>query len=253
MTQHLDYKGRDVHPSVESVIKQFLNSIGHPQTFGEINKYLKEKNIQYKNSDKDRSGLAHTLNRMIEHNQIKKIPKDDFNNYPKYITIEKSTFDASFEGYLMRTELTSFLYKPLPYSRGDQDIEDIFKRKKKFSLQERKIQKLITFLGLQIIFSVVTGYERPINRTKTTKINKTNLDSWLKNALAFHDPLEPIGEIVSELLSGDDTSDLKKTMKDMYPHIIGRMESSQIDFDEIKNDLREGYLRRRDYAARMRE
>lgn len=40
----------------------------------------------------------------------------------------------------MRTEYTAFLYKPLPYMRGDSDIENIFKRKSPLNYKEKKFK-----------------------------------------------------------------------------------------------------------------
>ncbi|EPA06166.1 hypothetical protein BG20_I0829 [Candidatus Nitrosarchaeum limnium BG20] len=224
-----------------------------PQTFGDIQNHLKKRKIQYKNSENDRSGLSHTLNRMIKKNRIKKIPRDPSSKKPRYVSLEKSTFDASFDGFIMRTEYTAFLYKPLPYMRGDSDIENIFKRKSPLNYKEKKIQKLITFLGIQILYSVITSYERPVNRISSKKINKKNHEMWLKNALSLHDPLEPIGDIVSDLLLEESTTNLKKLIKKMYPHIAGRLESAEDGLDELKNVLRNGYLTRPDYAVRMRD
>lgn len=76
---------------------------------------------------------------------------------------------------------------------------------------------------------------------------------WLKNALSLHDPLEPIGDIVSDLLLEESTTNLKKLIKKMYPHIAGRLESAEDGLDELKNVLRNGYLTRPDYAVRMRD
>lgn len=239
--------------NVETEIVEFLTSKGYPQTFGEINDGIKEQGIKYKNSDKDRSGLAHTLNRLIKQNKIKKHPKDDNNKYPTYVTLEQTTFDAAFDGYLTRVEATAFLYRPLPHMQMSKDIDKMFKRKKPLDFNECSIQKLIAMLGLQIIYSVIIGYERPNNRDKKGKIIKSNLDAWMKNALAFHDPLEQIGELVAEHLPDLTTDKLKKILKSMYPVIAGRLEDSRDGFDELRNDLRGSYLRRKDFAARMRE
>lgn len=251
MPRKLHQKGGKLDIDVELAIESFLNYEEYPQTFGNIKEYLKSKNIVYKNSDKDRSGLAHTLNRMIKKHRIKKIPRDPLSKKPLYVSLEKSTFDASFDGFIRRTEYTTFLYKPLPYLRGDSDIDNIFKRTT-LNYKEKQIQKLITFLGIQILYSVITSYERPINKTSSGKINKQNHEVWLKNALSLHDPLEPIGDIVSRLFSKESTTKLKELIKEMYPHITGRLESAEEGLDEIKNSLRASYLKRPDFAVRMR-
>jgi len=225
MARRLNHKREKMSDSTEKYIKNFLNNKNTPPTFGEINEYLKEHNVQYKNSTKDRSGLAHALNRMIKAKEIKKFSKGEYKNFPTYAPFDKSSFEAMLEGYLMRTESTAYLYKPYGFQRGEQDVEDILTKKKQFNFRELTLQKLITYLGIQIIYSVITSYERPINRT-SKKIDKENHNVWLKNALSFYDPLDPIGEMVGRYLSGENIKYWKDSLKKIYPNISQIMEET---------------------------
>lgn len=72
MVRRLNYGRNNLDESVDDVIESFLNHMEFPQTFGDIQNHLKKRKIQYKNSENDRSGLSHTLNRMIKKIGLKK-------------------------------------------------------------------------------------------------------------------------------------------------------------------------------------
>jgi len=65
----------------------------------------------------------------------------------------------------------------------------------KLTEEERRIKKLVTYFGIQMLYTMLESYERPINPKLTTEKNIINRDLWLKNALSFHDP---IGELINK-------------------------------------------------------
>ena len=88
-----------------------MNSEDKPQEFGEINKYLESIGAEYPNHKKIRTGLSHTLIRMIKQNRIKKLTADKNHKYPRYISNSKTLFESAFDGYLFRNETIGSMFR----------------------------------------------------------------------------------------------------------------------------------------------
>lgn len=254
MARRLNFK-RKLDQTVESTIEEFLNYAYEPQIFGEIQTHLKKRGIKYKNSDNDRSGLAHTLKRMIKQKRIRKIT-DNTHRFPRYTTLSKSTFEAALDGHLMKTESTKFVFSGDRGRLSDIDIDSEFPMPKT-SYQEQLVRKLVTCIGVQTLYLVLSSYERPIDPKKSEWDNIANREAWLKNALSYHNPKElSLDDQIENYLADSDVSpiqfenkrmlkkikSMKKQLVKLYPNITGNMMYTENDMDSSKEALRSHYL-----------
>ncbi len=231
----------------DNEIKKFLSLVKEPQTFGGISNFLKQKKRAYKNSD-NRKGLSLLLNRMIERKEIIKLQKDDDNPYPRY-TVDnssKSKFQSAFDGYIFRTESTLCMFNSEGLVQGDVDIDN----KRKLTEEERRIKKLVTYFGIQILYTMLQSYERPINTKLSTTKNIINRNLWLKNALSFHDP---IGELINKPSIMPQVNEdfknafqnkqltkkitlMKDSLFELYPNIMNNINNAEQQIMQLKKD-----------------
>ena len=236
-------------------IKKFLSIVKEPQTFGGISDFLKQKNKAYKNMDKNRKGLSLLLNRMIERKEIIKLKKNNENQYPRYTTKDKNKikFESSFDGYLFRTESTMFMFNTPNYAQSNYDINN--DKTTKLTEEQLRIKKLVTTLGIQMLSTMLSSYDRPFNKKINDEANTENRNLWLKNALSYHDPIDKLINRVETLLGIDRLVDSKskrtkllkqikskkKLLHELYPNILKNMDVSEELLEEQKNNLREDY------------
>jgi len=262
------FERRKNDPPPDKYILTWLNLESNPKTFGEIRTYLKGINKAYMNMDKNRKGLSLSLNRMIEKNEIKKFEKDNTHLYPRYTTTakHKTAFESALDGYLMKTESIAYMFKAEGSMRSNRDI-DPDPSKSKISDRERLVRKLVTCLGVQTLYIILSSYDRPINPNKSTSVNKANREVWLKNALSYHDPIElSIDDQIERILVDFDFAEnqfenkrmlkkialIKKQLQKIYPNITQNMINMENDLEDAKNDLREYYQEIPDMAYRIR-
>lgn len=255
-----NFNGKDVD-TPEPFIEEFLNVQDEPQTFGQIQAFLKKRGIVYKNSDKDRSGLAHTLNRMIKNGRIRKHKPDETYRFPHYTTLSKSTFEAALDGHLMKTESMTFMFRPEGMRRGDIDIESEFPLPK-FSQMEQLVRNLITRLGVQTLYILLTSYVRPNDPNKSSSDYEANRNAWLKNALSYHNPVESSLDDHIKGILGFDSKEyqfepklllkkidlIKIQIQKIYPNIIQNMIITENNLKKVKDLMREDYLNNERYT-----
>lgn len=261
MARLLNYNRKE-GKTVESTIENFLNYGDDPKTFGEISAHLKKKGIVYKNSDKDRSGLAHTLKRMIKQKRIKKII-DKTHRFPRYAALSKSAFESALDGQVMKMESLTFMFMPDGARRSDLDIESEFPFTK-LSRQEQLLRNLVTCLGVQTLYIILSSYDRTFDPKKSHLENKKNREEWLKNALSYHDPVESsLDEIIERrILEGyrfDENqfeiermlkkiATIKKQLEKIYPNITQNMIKTENELEEVKKLIRDDYLTGQRYS-----
>ena len=255
-------------PPPDDDIMTWLNFESNPKTFGEIRTYLKGIKKAYVNMDKNRKGLSLLLNRMIGKKMIKKLEKDNTHLYPRYTTTakHKTAFESALDGYLMKTESIAYMFKAEGRMRSNRDI-DPDPSKSKISDRERLVRKLVTCLGVQTLYIILSSYDRPINPNKSTSVNKANREVWLKNALSYHDPIElSIDDQIERILAGFDFAEnqfenkrmlkkialIKKQLQKIYPNITQNMINAENDLEDAKNSLREDYQEIPDMSYRIR-
>ena len=254
MRKKFDFHGKEVK-TPEPFIEEFLNYEDEAQTFGQIKAHLKKRKIVYENSDKDRSGLAHTLNRMKKRKKIKKIT-DKTHRFPRYTTLSKSTFEAALDGHLMKTESIKYVFSGERGMLSDLDIDAEFPMPK-FSYQEQLVRKLVTCLGVQTLYLILSSYKRPIDPKKSTWDNIANREAWLKNALSYHNPEHLSLDDQIEGYLGDSViskiqfknkrmlkkiDSMKKQLQKFYPNITQNMIYTEKELTDSKKALREHYL-----------
>ena len=232
----------------EDIIENFLKGKGVPKTFGEINSYLEDVGCAYPNHKKDRTGLSHALLRMMKKNVVVKHEKNQQHKYPRYSSLSQSTFDAQLDGYLLRTESTANLFKHY----GFWEIKDGL-NKSKLSNEEILVKKMASRLGIQILYMIIASYKRPITKGKSKEENQMNRKAWLNNALSLNQPIDEIGEVVSNYLDGKNIQKLIQAMDKHYPAIMKQMKDAEeiIDDVELKNSVREMYLNSKDAKIRL--
>jgi len=137
-------------------------------------------------------------------------------------------------------------------TQGDIDIDN----KRKLKEEERRIKKLVTYFGIQMLYTMLQSYERPINSKLSTKKNIINRNLWLKNALSFHDP---IGELINKQAImpqvNEDSKNafqnkqltkkislMKNLLFELYPHIMNNMNNAEQQIMQLKkNSLDDEY------------
>ncbi len=254
----------DLPPNKEII--QFLNIMQEPKTFGDIRHFLKDSKKAYKNMDKNRKGLSLLLNRMIEQKEIIKLPSDKTNPYPRYTTKEKtkSKFESAFDGYLYRTESSMFMFNPSGHMQSNYDITN--NDSTKLTESQLKIKRLVTSLGIQVLNTMLSSYDRSHDEKNNDSTNKENRDLWLKNALSFHDPIDELTPKVETILGLDrlvdsksnrtkllkQTKSTKKTLQELYPNITKNIEVMEELLEEQKENLREDYEEVLEMSDRIR-
>ena len=262
MTRKLNYRREKLNEDVEHAIEEFLNYANEPKTFGEIQAHLKTKKIVFKNADKDRSGLAHTLKRMIKQKRIKKII-DKTRPYPCYTTYSKSMFECALDGQMMKLESMTFMFMPDGARISDIDIESEFPYPR-FSRREQLLRNLVTCLGVQTLYIILSSYSRTFNPKKSHLQNKINREEWLKNALSYHDPVESsldaqIERRILEAYHFDENqfeiepmlrkiASIKKQLKKIYPNITQNMITTENHLAAAKELSRDDYLTGQRYS-----
>ena len=255
ITKRLEYERRPNDPPQDNKVLQFLSMMQEPQEFGDIKKFLKKRNKLFRNMDKDRKGLSTLLNRMIEKKQIIKLPQNKQHRYPRYTTKEnnKNKFESSFDGYLYRTESTMFMFNTPNYAQSNYDINN--DKTSKLTEEQLRIKKLVTTLGIQILSTMLSSYDRSFNVKSNDEENIENRNLWLKNALSYHDPIDELTYKVERILGIDrlvdnkskqtkllkQTKSTKKILKELYPNILNNIEVMEESLEAQKDNLREDY------------
>ena len=172
------FKTQEIEDNIETFLN--CNAWGY---FSNIQNHLEKKlRIKFKNSDKDRSGLAHMLKRMQEKGKIRKLPKDKDHIYPWYVSLKQSTFDASMDGYLLSAEISSIIHPSNELFNEMLNVEKI----KNLSFDEEFILKHIYRFGFMVLYLLISRYTRPINQKEPVEKNKEKREAWLNNALDFN-------------------------------------------------------------------
>lgn len=221
----------------EDIIEDFLNANDTPQTFGEINAYLEEIDCAYPNHKKDRTGLAHALLRMIKKNRIEKLEKTSSNKYPRYRSFSKSTFDASFDGFLLRLIYTSVLFdKNHPFFDNQDDING-----KKISDNEVLIKKTVMRLGVMILYMILSSKNNPVIGK-----NNNNLEMWLKNILSLNEG-NYLSDRIFAMLNNKNQDELMQIMMKQYPLIIKQLKNAEKrDYNKWNKKIRDSFLNSND-------
>lgn len=246
---------------IERHIEYFLENNG-PSYFGEIQNHLEKKlKIKFKNSDKDRSGLAHTLKRM---QKIRKLPKNKDHKYPRYVSLKQSTFDVSLDGYLFRTETCSILQ-----SAHNEIFNEMLKvgEMKNLSRDQEFILKNIFRFGILFLYLLLSSYTRPIDKKESLGKNNEMRQAWLNNALDFNNRRQSEAGLFNirlkqffnydgtnldesifkkEFFSDSDMeekiSHMYKTTKNLFPETFEIMEMTEKVIDNIKNNIKQSWL-----------
>ena len=249
---------------IEKIIETFLNCVPWGY-FSDIQNHLEEKlGIKFKNSDKDRSGLAHTLKRMQE-GKIRKQPKDKDHKYPWYVSLKQSTFDASMDGHLLRTEIGSTIIPSGEFINEMLNVEKI----KNLSSDEEFILKHIYRFGFMVVCLLLSSYTRPINQKEVIEKNKERRESWLNNALDFNnkrrsesgffdvnlkqhfrydEEKEEIDEdifkkeFINDLEMQKKVSTMRDTIKGLFPETFESIESVEGTINAVKKNIKENWL-----------
>lgn len=266
ITERKEFERKPNDPPPDKEIIQFLNIVQEPKTFGDIRNFLKQKKRVYKNMKKNRKGLSLLLNRMIEKKQIIKLSQDKENQYPRYTTKNKNKikFESSFDGYLYRTESSMFMFNPSGYMQSNYDITN--DESTKLTESQLRIKKLVTCLGIQVLYTMLSSYDRPFNSKIDTQTNILNQNIWLKNALSFHDPINELIDRIEPILGlnrlveseskrtkqVNKTKSIKKSLHELYPNILKNIDNVESILEEQKNDLREDYEEIMEMSNRIR-
>lgn len=245
--------GIDKINTKDDVIVYFLNKNNDPQEFGEINNFLKKHNLEYGKENKNaRTGLAHTLLRLIKLKKIKKLRADKNHIYPRYTSNSKINFESALDGYLFRNETIGSMFRNIGI---DFDSEFDPKNMDFFVKPENKIKALVNYLGVQMLDTILSSYVRPINSKESTKSNKKNRDIWLKNALAYHEPdigiIDMFERVMTESNDNElfenkswlkDVNLLKKSLRKTYPNITKYIDDYEDYSEELRDAMRDTYL-----------
>lgn len=248
---------------IEDFIESFLRLKESGCTFGEIKNHLEKKlDAKFKNSEKDRSGLAHTLNRMQNKGKIRKLQKDKDHLYPRYISLNQSTFEASLDGYLTRHEFS------LNLGLHGSLLEEIseLQKKKNLSGDEEFILKNIYRFGFLFLHLILKSYSRAINQNEPIEKNRKMQNAWLTNALDFNnkrhsepgifedrvrqhfsnpdDMIDDDGNLVKEDVNIpiQQISSLAKIMKRSFPETVETMNDTENTIDSVKEKIKTVWL-----------
>jgi len=248
---------------IEKIIETFLNCNAWGY-FSDIQNHLEKLGIIFKNSDKDRSGLAHTLKRM-QKGKIRKRLKDKDHKYPWYVSLKQSTFDASMDGYLLRSEISSMIIPSSEFINEMLNVEKI----KNLSSDEEFILKHIYRFGLMVVCLLLSSYTRPINQKESIEKNKERREAWLNNALDFNnkrnsgsgyfdvslkqhfsynaekeDLDEDIfyKEFFNDLEMQKKISRMRDTIKGLFPETFENVESVEGILNTVKKNIEEKWL-----------
>ncbi len=245
------------------VIEDFLSSKDKPQKFGDIAKYLAEHDNPYPNYKKDRSGLSHSLLKLIKQKRIKKLTVDKNHKYPRYVSNSKTIFESAFDGYLFRNETVGVMFRNMA-----RDFDDNFDPKKMdfFVKPENKVKTLVNYLGVQMLDTILSSYVRPINSKETVKSNRKYREVWLKNALSYHEPDIGIIEMFERVIINNndkevfenksllkDVNLMKKSLRKIYPNITEHIDSYDGYSEELKDAMRDTYLTNKRLAPKIIE
>lgn len=241
----------------DQMILTWLTIEKEAKTMKQIREFLKDSGRAYVNMDKNRSGLVALLKRLLVKKKIKKLESDLEHRYPRYTAIENTTFGIGLDGNLFRTESTSSMFRAHGLGYGQRDIEQGIKNEKsKLTRKEKQIETLVTYMGIQMLYTILTSYERPINNKLSSKKNAKNRDTWLKNALSYHEPDIGIIDLFERIMVDygigeysfenkkllNDVSHFKKLLCNMYPHISKNMKDAESILEDVTDAMRDSYL-----------
>jgi hypothetical protein len=253
-----DFERRKTDKPADPIVLAWLTIEKEPKTFKQIREFLKETRHAFVNMDEYRSGLSVLLKRLIKQKKIKKLDKDSNHAYPRYTAFENTSFAVGLDGNLFRTESTASMFRDPGWSYGEEDIEKSFRNKKtKQTIKEKKIETLVTYLGIQMFYTILRSYERPLNPNLSSEKNSKNRDAWLKNALSYHESNVGIIDLIVPLIAKHDKNiippfenkivseeifKLEKTLCEMYPRIMKNIKETENHLEDVKDLMKDSYL-----------
>jgi hypothetical protein len=247
---------------IENIIVHFLN-LKEEAYFGEIQKHLENKGINFSNSKKDTSGLRHTLNRM-NGKKIRKLEKNSHHQYPRYVSMKQSNFSSSLEGYLFRYHAI----ENMSFSRNDLFKEILeFYQKENLSEDEVFILKHMHSLGFLFLHLLLLSYVRSFDSNLETEKNKKMHTAWVNNALDFNNQKNNIQKIFefcvkqycyepemwenknsldrnffNDSVIQEKMFDLKKLMDNMFPETMELFKNTEDAIDDRKEEIKKTWL-----------
>ena len=248
---------RNDYKNVDEAIETYLNC-KTPCYFGDIKHHLEKIGLDYKNSDKYRTGIAHALKRMQEKGKIRKMPKDHEHPYPWYVSLQQSTFDVALDGHLLRSEIGEKLQHILDNQDFVSDISKI--DMKKLNNDELFILKFIHRFGFMVMYLLLSSYKRPFNPKESIEKNNEKRTAWLNNALNFNSRVYSEVKFFDRILkyvfvkeSNDKVfyskeflqSTLPKfyqIMEKLYPNTIEDVKNIERVIDSVSDDIKHSWL-----------